>query len=394
MLSQRVRTMEPSATLAVNALRLKLQAEGRRIINFSVGEPDFPTPEFVCDAAARAVRDGWTRYTPTAGVPELRQLVAQKTGEFRGVEVAPEEVVITVGAKQACANIILALVDRGDEVLMPAPYWVSYPEMIRLAEGIPVAVASRREDGYRVSPEQLEEHLTPRTVGWILNSPSNPTGSVYSATQIEALVEFSERHDLWILSDEIYDRFVYEGEFASPLSGPGRKRTLLANGLSKTYAMTGWRIGWAIADRETISALSRLQGHTTSNAAAVSQAAAIAALQATDDQFLNGMVAEFARRRSRALQLLGEIPGLEVHPPEGAFYIYLDFKELLAGATPPASLPRTSKELCSHLLEKAGIALVPGEAFGAPLSARLSYACSMEDLEAGITALRQVIEKV
>ena len=385
--SHRVRTLQPSATIAVNNLRLELQAAGRRIINFSVGEPDFDTPEFVRRAAAEAAEAGWTRYTASAGVPALREAIARHVGELRDISVDPAEVIVTCGAKQACANIILALVDPGDEVLLPAPYWVSYPEMVRLAEGIPVAAPADHESGYKVTPAMLAEHMTPRVTGLVLNSPSNPTGAVYSADEIAALVAFAAEHDLWILSDEIYDQFIFEGEFVSPFAGSGRSRTLLVGGVSKSYAMTGWRIGWSVAEPGVTQAMVRLQQHTTSNATAVSQAAAIAALEAGPEAFVTGMVEEFRRRREVALARLAAIPRVSFAVPGGAFYVFLDVGDVLG--TP--GFPATASELCQELLEQHGIALVPGEAFGDPRGVRLSYACSLEDLEEGLALIAQYL---
>lgn len=373
----------------MNALRLKLQAEGRTIHNFGAGEPDFGTPEFIVEAGIEALRNGWTRYTAVPGVPELRAAVAQQVGERRGETVTPEEVIITSGAKQAGAEYLQAVLDPGDEVILPAPYWVSYPEMIRVADGIPIVVHTGREQGYAVTCEQLESVITPRTVGMILTTPDNPTGAVYSADQLRDIVALAEQHDLWILSDEIYERFIYEGKFVSPLSGAGRDRTALISGVSKTYAMTGWRIGWAVAKPDVIAGMSRYQGHVASNPAAVSQAAALAAIQAPDESFLDDMVAEYKKRRVRAMELLSKIEGLHFHPPEGAFYLFLDLKDLLGQDGRPA----TSEQLCQQLLEQAGVALVPGEAFGDPHGARLSYACSMEQLEAGIDAMTQFLER-
>lgn len=387
MLSQRVRTLAPSATIAVNNLRLELERQGREVFNFSVGEPDFATPDFVCRAAADAVERGWTKYTSAAGVPELRQAIARHAGAMRGESIAPDEVIVTCGAKHACAAVLLARVDPGDEVLLPAPFWVSYPEMIRLADGIPVVVPTRRRDGYRVTPDLLEPHMTPRTVGIIVNSPGNPTGAVAARADVDALVRFADAHDLWILSDEIYDQFIYEGTLASPFSGAGRPRTTLVGGVSKTCAMTGWRIGWAIGQRDFVGALTRLQEHTTSNAAAVSQAAALAALAAPDASFLAGMREEFRLRRGRALELLAEVPGLGFAPPAGAFYVFIDLSEVLGRG----ALPRTAQEFCTRLLEEAGVALVPGEPFGDPSGARLSYACSIDHLTGGIRRLGEWI---
>ncbi len=387
MLSQRVRTMEESATLAMNKLRLDLRAKGRKVFNFSVGEPDFGTPPFIRRAAYEALESGWTRYTAVEGVPELRDAVASHAGGLRGERIARDEVVITCGAKHACANVLLAIVDPGDEVLLPAPYWVSYPEMIRLADGIAVPVLGPRENGYRVTPELLLPKVTPRTVGLIVNSPGNPTGCVYNPREIAALVAFAKAHDLWILSDEIYDRFVFAGEFASPYRGEGRARTFLVGGLSKTCAMTGWRIGWAIGERETIAAIGRLQGHTTSNIAAVSQAAALAALAGMDDPALRSMVEEFARRRARVIALLSELKDVYFTPPEGAFYVFLDIG---------AHLQRRRAnplEFCIRLLEETGVALVPGDAFGDPRGVRLSYARPLDELEQGIHALASYLSK-
>ncbi|MEM7164487.1 MAG: pyridoxal phosphate-dependent aminotransferase [Planctomycetota bacterium] len=389
MLSQRVRVIEPSATFAVNSLRLKLQSEGKRIVNFGAGEPDFDTPAFITEAGIQALRDGWTRYTPVAGVPALRAAVAEKIGTARGVTIEPEQVIITSGAKQACAEVMLARVDPGDEVLLPAPYWVSYPELVRLADGIPVVVPTQVDSDYKVTPQQLEQHVTPRTVGLVLNTPSNPTGAVYSHDEVEAIVAFADSHDLWIMSDEIYDRFVYEGEFASPYrAGVGAQRTMLVSGVSKTYAMTGWRIGWTIADQETIAGMGRLQGHAASNAAAVSQGAALAAVQATDESFLDDMIDAYRGRRERAIELLSAIPGLRFPRPAGSFYVFLDLGEILGRD----GGPQTGGEFCEQVLAEHGVAMVPGEAFGDPQGARISYCCSIDEVEQGIQALHRFVD--
>lgn len=384
MLSQRVRTLEPSATLVVNSLRLELQAEGRRVFNFGAGEPDFPTPDFIVEAGVRALRGGWTRYTAVAGVPELRGAIAENLQHTHGVRVGADEVIVTSGAKQALWEFLQTLLDPGDEVLLPAPYWVSYPDMIRLADGIPTIVPCTRETHYRATPELLGRYVTPRTVGLILNSPNNPTGVVYDAAQCAALVAFAEAHDLWILSDEIYDRFVFDGVFASPLSERTRARVTVVNGVSKSYSMTGWRIGWAIGPRAIIEGMGRVQGHCSSNPAAVSQAAALAAVTARDDPFVPAALASYRTRRARVLELLAGVPGISVAPPGGAFYVFLDLDERLAPG-------ETSTGFCRALLEHAGVALVPGEAFGAPRGARLSYACSLEEIDEGLAALRSYL---
>ena len=260
--------------------------------------------------------------------------------------------------------------------------------MVRLAEGIPVVVPTTVDSDYKVTAQQLEEFVTPRTVGLVLNTPSNPTGSVYSEAEVEELLAFAAAHDLWIMSDEIYDRFVYEGEFASPYRpGEGEKRTILVGGVSKTYAMTGWRIGWTIADTETIAGMGRLQGHTASNAAAASQAAALAAVEAKDESFLDDMIEAYRGRRARALELLDAIPGVRYPKPAGSFYIFLDLAELLGRGDGP----KTAGEFCEQVLEEHGVAMVPGEAFGDPNGARISYCCSIEEVENGIGALHEFV---
>ncbi len=386
MLSQRVRTIEPSATLGMNTAIQKLRAAGQDIINFSVGEPDFDTPEFIREAAKRAIDAGQTRYTPVPGTTELRAAVADFVGSVRGESVRPEEVIITSGAKQALAEALTALCDPGDEVLLPAPYWVSYPDEIRITDAIPVVVTPPAETGFRVTPESLAPYVTPRTIGLILNSPSNPTGAVLSAAEITAFVEFAEQHDLWILSDEIYERFVFDGTFASPFSGEGRARTILVSGLSKSFAMTGWRIGWAVADPALISGMSRLQSHIASNACSISQAAALEAVRNPDHPDLLAMLGAFAARRTRALEILGEIEGLAVLPPEGAFYLFVDLRAFLGAAG-----PRAGSALCQELLEDRGVATVPGDAFGLPGWARISTARSMEEIERGLGILGEFL---
>ena len=383
MLSQRVRTIEPSATLGLNALIQKLRADGRHIINFSVGEPDFDTPAFIREAGHSAIDSGQTRYTPVPGMPTLRSAVADFVGRERGEAVDPSEVLITSGAKQALSEAFLALCDPGDEVLLPAPYWVSYPDEIRLAEATPVVVHPSADANFRVTPEVLAPFVTPRTSGLILNSPSNPSGVIYSRAEVDQLVAFAEENDLWILTDEIYEKFIFDGEFASPFTGTGRERTVLVSGLSKSFAMTGWRIGWAVGDAKLIGGMSRLQSHTASNACTISQVAALTAVSQPDHPELCTMIDAFAERRTRAIDLLESIDGLGVLNPQGAFYIYIDISRFLAG--------KAGTELCESLLDDCGVALVPGEAFGTPGWARLSYARSLEEIERGIAAMAKFL---
>jgi len=384
MLSQRVRTIEPSATLAMNAALGKLRAQGRTVINFSVGEPDFDTPAFIREAAKKAIDAGQTRYTAVEGTPELRAAVAEWSGAVRGETIRPEEVIITSGAKQAIAEALTALCDPGDEVLLPAPYWVSYPDEIRLTDAIPVVVTPSAESSFRLTPEALEPHVTPRTVGLIVNSPSNPTGVVLGRDEIAALVRFAEEHDLWILSDEIYERFVFEGEFASPFTGRGRPRTLVVSGLSKSFAMTGWRIGWAVGSPTLIGGISRLQGHVASNACSVSQAAALAAVRNPRHPDLEAMLSAFAERRARALEILADIDGLACIRPEGAFYLFIDLRAFLG-----SSGPEGGTAFCQELLIERGVATVPGDAFGMPGWTRISTARPVEEIERGLLLIAE-----
>ncbi len=390
MLSQRVRELEPAATLEMNARRLKLAASGRDIVNFGVGEPDFATPPFICEAAVKAIADGWTRYTAVAGVPELRAAVAEVTASTRGLKVAPENVVITCGAKHALSEALLTRVDRGDEVLIPGPYWVSYPDMIKICEGIGVPVVVSSQDGYKVTPAILEAAVSPRTVGMILNSPNNPTGVVYTREELQALYEFARDNDMWILSDEIYEEFVYEGEFASALTDGSKESVMLVSGVSKTFAMTGWRIGWVVTDRNTATSITRLQSHTASNPTAVSQAAAIAALTEDDHGFRENMVAEYRARRTAAIEGLSRIEGVRCNPPAGAFYAFFDVSDVLSRK----NAPKSGHEFCMSALDKAGVALVPGEAFGVENSIRLSFACSIESVERGLAALKEFVDRI
>ncbi|MCA8961827.1 MAG: pyridoxal phosphate-dependent aminotransferase [Planctomycetes bacterium] len=390
MLSQRIRELKPAATLEINAKRLELIDQGREIINFGVGEPDFDTPEFVRRAAQDAIDHGWTRYTPVPGVAALREAVASQVSKTRGVGVDASEVIITNGAKHALAQALLARVDRGDEVLIPSPYWVSYPEMVRVCEGQPVAVPTSAADRYKVTPSTLEPFVSPRTVGLILNSPNNPTGAVYQRDELDALLAFAEENDLWVLSDEIYEDFVYDGVFASAWTEESRRSTMLVSGVSKSYAMTGWRIGWLVAEPGFVKQLTRLQSHTSSNATSVSQAAALAALSEDGRSFCHSMLDRFRHRRSRTVELLGAIDGVVVEPPQGAFYVFCD----VTGVLERPGAPSTSQELCLAALDRAGVALVPGEAFGVERALRLSYACSTANIEKGIEALRRYFDEL
>ena len=393
-LAKRILEMEESPTLAVTAKAKALKAAGEPVIGFGAGEPDFPTPANVVEAAQRAAADPANhRYTPATGLPELREAIATKTARDTGLEVPAEHVVVTNGGKHALFDVFLSLIDPGDEVLVPAPYWVSYPAQIQLAGGRTVAVPTDKTSGFRTSVEQLESLRTDRTKALVFVSPSNPTGAVYPRAEIEAIGAWAAEHGIWVITDEIYEHLVYgEATMASlPVVAPeAAGRTIVVNGVAKTYAMTGWRVGWAIAPEEIAKGMGKLQSQMTSNVANVAQAAAIEAL--TGDQ---GPVAEmrtaFDRRRRTAVEKLSAIDGVEVVEPEGAFYVFPSFEGVL-GRELAGRRVETTLELADVLLDEAKVALVPGEAFGLPGYARLSYALGDDDLAEGIDRIRRLLE--
>jgi aspartate aminotransferase len=387
--SRRVGSIAESATLAVDAKAKALKAAGEDVIGFGAGEPDFPTPEHIVAAAAEACHDPRNhRYTPASGLPELREAVAAKTKRDSGYDVSAAQVLITNGAKHAVYNSFAALLDPGDEVLLPAPYWVTYPEAIRLAGGVPVTVATDESTGFRATIEALEAARTPRTKVLLFVSPSNPTGAVYRPEEVEALGRWAAENDLWVVTDEIYEHLVYgDSTFSSmPALVPElAERAIVINGVAKTFAMTGWRVGWMIGPRDVITAATNLQSHATSNVANVSQRAALAAVAGSLD-CVDVMRQAFDRRRRRMHAMLAAMPGVTCVEPEGAFYAFPSFAGVLGG-----DFGDTTLELAAVVLDRAKVAIVPGEAFGAPGYARLSYALGDEQIEEGLTRLAQLI---
>lgn len=387
--SARVGAIAESATLAVDARAKALKAAGRPVIGFGAGEPDFPTPDYVVQAAAAACADPVNhRYTPAGGLPELKAAIVAKTERDSGYAVAPEQVLVTNGGKQAVYEAFATLLDPGDEVLLPAPYWTTYPEAIRLAGGVPVEVLAGTEAGYLVDVEALEAARTPRTKVLLFCSPSNPTGAVYPPEQVEAIGEWAARHGLWVVTDEIYEHLLYDGAQAPsmPVLVPElADRTLVLNGVAKTYAMTGWRVGWLIGPRDVVRAATNLQSHLTSNVANVSQRAAVAALEGPLDA-VAAMREAFDRRRRTMVSMLSEAPGVVCPTPQGAFYVYPDVRGVL-GRTIRGRTPTTSAELAEVVLEEVEVAVVPGEAFGPSGWLRLSYALGDEDLAEGVGRL-------
>jgi aspartate aminotransferase len=392
-ISRKIAAITESATLAVDAKAKALKAAGEDVIGFGAGEPDFPTPTHIVEAAAAACHDVRNhRYSPTPGLPELREAIAAKTARDSRFEVAATDVLVTNGGKQAVYNTFQALLDPGDEVLLPAPYWTTYPESIALADGVAVDLPTTEATGFRVSIEQLEAACTARTKALLFVSPSNPTGAVYPREEVEAIGRWAVERGLWVVTDEIYEHLTFgDHEFTSmPAVVPELADTcVVVNGVAKTYAMTGWRVGWMIGPRDVITAAGNLQSHATSNVSNVSQRAALAAVTG-DLAAVAEMRVAFARRGRRMRELLSGIDGLRCLEPQGAFYCFPNFTGVLereiAGRRPADTL-----ELCELLLEEIKVAIVPGEAFGAPGYARMSFALSDEDLEEGVTRIAKLL---
>jgi len=392
-LSRRIGAIEESATLAVDAKAKALVAAGHDVIGFGAGEPDFPTPAHIVAAAVEAAPQPKNhRYTPAAGLPELREAVAVKTAKDSGYEAAASQVLITNGAKQAVYNSFAALLDPGDEVLVPAPYWVTYPEAIRLAGGVDVPVATDESTGFRATVDALEAACTDRTKVLLFVSPSNPTGAVYTPEQTAEVGRWAAERGLWVITDEIYEHLVYgDSVFSSmPALVPElADRTIVINGVAKSYAMTGWRVGWMIGPADVIKGAVNLQSHATSNVANVCQRAALAALTG-DQSCVAEMRAAFDRRRRRMYELLSAIPGVSCLEPEGAFYAFPSFAGVL-GRDVKGRISQTTTELCEVVLDLAEVAMVPGEAFGAPGYCRLSYALGDDDLVEGVSRIADLL---
>ncbi len=389
-LSRKLTAIAESATLKVDAKAKALQAAGRPVISYAAGEPDFPTPQFIVDAAAEALQNPANfRYTPAAGLPVLREAIAAKTLRDSGLEVDPGSVLVTNGGKQAVYQAFQAVVNPGDEVLLPAPYWTTYPEAIRLADGTPIEVFAGADQDYKVTVEQLEAARTERTTVLVFVSPSNPTGSVYTPEETRAIGEWALAHGIWVITDEIYQNLVYEGaraasivEVVPELAG----QTILVNGVAKTYAMTGWRVGWMVGPKDAIKVAANLQSHLSSNVNNIAQRAALAALTGPQDE-AERMRDAFDRRRRLIVAELAKIPGVTVPNPLGAFYVYPDVQGLL-GREWQGVTPTTTLELADLILEKAEVAVVPGEAFGPSGYLRLSYALGDEALLEGVRRLQ------
>ena len=392
-ISSRIAAIAESATLAVDAKAKALKAAGRPVIGFGAGEPDFPTPDYIVSAAASAAAvPANHRYTPTPGLPDLRDAIVAKTKRDSNYEITADQVLVTNGGKQSVYQAFATIIDPGDEVILPSPFWTTYPECIKLAGGKSVEVFADESQNYLVSVEQLEAVRTPKTKALLFCSPSNPTGSVYSPEQVKAIGEWALKNKVWIIADEIYEHLLYDGAKAPsmPVVVPGlADSTIIINGVAKTYAMTGWRVGWMIGPKDVIKAATNLQSHLTSNVSNVSQRAAIAALSG-DLSAVHKMGEAFDRRRKLIVGLLNEIPGFECPMPTGAFYVYPSVKGAL-GKTIRGKVAKTSAELATIILDEVEVAAVPGEAFGPSGYLRFSYALGDEDIVEGIGRIKKLI---
>ncbi|NOK39633.1 pyridoxal phosphate-dependent aminotransferase [Corallococcus exercitus] len=391
-LARRLQAIKPSATLALNARAKALAASGKDVVVLAAGEPDFDTPEFVKQAAIDALRSGFTKYTATAGMPELREAVCRKLEKDNGLKYAPDQVVVTAGGKQSLYNCFQALLDEGDEVIIFAPYWVSYPDMVHLAGGTPVIVPTREEDGYAPDPAAIKKALTPRTRAIVLNSPANPTGAVYSRATLEGIADAVRGHDCILVTDDMYEKLLYTQE---PFLNIGNvapdlvPRLLVSNGLSKSYAMTGWRLGYAAGPKALISGMQLVQDQSTSNASSITQKAALAALNGPTDT-ITAMVNEYRERRDLFVAGLNAIPGIRCRLPEGAFYAMADVRGLMGKSYKGKPLT-DSLQMSEALLNDFLVAAVPGDPFGAPGYIRMSFVTSREVLQKGLTRLRDFV---
>jgi len=393
-LSKKAQQIQPSVTLAISAKAAEMKSKGIDVIGFGVGEPDFNTPLNIQEAAIKAIRDGRTKYTAASGIPELKKAVSDKFLKENDLYYKESQIIISTGAKQCLANLFQAALNPGDEVLMQTPYWVSYPELIQLSDGVPVFIETDEKDNFKLSLEKLEAAVTDRTKMIIVNSPNNPTGTVYNKEDLEMIAEFAKKHDLIILADEIYEKLIYGNEkhiSIATLSEDAYNRTVVINGVSKSFAMTGWRIGYAAGSQEIIKLMSNIQSHTTSNPSSIAQYAALEALTGpTDAQ--EAMIEEFKKRRNYATERINSTKGISCCEPMGAFYVMINITKLF-GKEVEGQLIKDSMTFSSSLLEHAKVAVVPGIAFGADNYVRLSYATSMDNIVNGLDRIEAFIKK-
>jgi aspartate aminotransferase len=392
-LAERALNITPSVTLSIDTKAKQMAAQGIKVVNFGVGEPDFDTPAHIARAGIVAIEAGQTRYTPSSGTEKLRQAICQKLSSENQLTYSPAQIVVSNGAKHSIYNALLALCDPGDEVIVPAPYWVSYPEMVKMAGGVPKILDTREDEDFKVRPEELRAAITPRTKALILNSPSNPTGMVYTASELKVIADICVEHQIYVISDEIYEKLIYDGAKHVSIASFGadiKELTIVVNGMSKAYAMTGWRIGYTASNSGLAAAMGSLQSHATSNPNSIAQAASVEALCGPQEA-IGVMLQEFERRRRRMVELLNGLPGVSCRMPQGAFYVMANIAGLL-GASYDKEIILDDVRLAGVMLEKAHVAVVPGSGFGARNYIRLSYATSMENIEIGLGRMRSFLQ--
>jgi len=395
VLSDRAKSLRPSPTLAINAKAKSMQAQGIQVISFGAGEPDFDTPENIKQAAKKAIDEGFTKYTPVGGIDDLKDAIIKKFQRDSGLSYKRSEILVSCGGKHSFYNLAQAIFDQGDEVIVPAPYWVSYPPMVSLAGGSPVIVETTEKNEFKITPEDLKKALTPKTKALIINSPSNPTGSAYAKKELERIAEIAISKTFFVISDEIYEKIVYDGfQFISiaSLSEEMKKKTIIVHGVAKTYAMTGWRIGYTAGSEEVISAMNNIQSQSTSNPTSISQKASVEALAGPQDE-VGKMVSAFAQRRNYIVDRLNKIPGVSCYKPAGAFYVFPNFSSYY-GKSYQGKKIQNSTHLADFFLDVARVAVVPGVEFGADPFERLSYATSMEDIKEGLNRIEEALKKL
>lgn len=394
-ISERAIKTNPSPTLAITSKAKQMKAEGIDVISFAAGEPDFDTPQNVKDVTIKAIEAGVTKYTPTSGTPELKKAVCAKFKRDNGLEYEPSQIIVSNGAKHSIYNAVLALCDPGDEVIIPAPYWVSYPEMVTLADGISVYVRTDESTGFKMTADMLKSAITPKSKILILNSPSNPTGAVYTRSEIESIAELAVKKGLYVISDEIYEKIIYEGNEHVSIASFGediKKLTVTVNGLSKSHSMTGWRVGYAAAEQEIVSAMSRIQDNSTSNPVSFVQSGAVESLNGPQD-YTAMMAREFNERRKVIVSMLNAIPGIICPDPGGAFYVFPNVSALY-GKSYNGNKITGSASFAEYLLQVPNVAVIPGTGFGADGNIRLSYATSMENIKKGVTRIAEAVSKL
>ena len=394
-LSARANRIQPSATLAITAKEKALKAQGVDVVGFGAGEPDFDSPDYVKEAAVEAIKKGYTKYTPVGGIDQLKDAIIERMKQDYGFGYEKAELVVSCGAKHTLFNLTQAIIEAGDEVIIPAPYWVSYPEQVTFAEGTPVILETREEDGFKIDPDELKKLIAPKTKALVLNYPSNPTGVTYSEAELRAIVDVAMAAGITIISDEIYDKIIYDGSKHTPVASLGedvKKATILVNGASKTYSMTGWRIGFAAGDKDVIKAMANIQGQSTSNPTSIAQWAAVSAYASPQD-LITQRTAEFEKRKNYIVDRLNSIPGIKCVSPKGAFYAFPNVSACY-GKSFNGKAVNSSLDFTGFLLDEAKVAVVPGDSFGADSNVRISFATSMENIVKGMDRIEEAVAKL